>query len=129
MCLRPALANMGERNGHGHTPAGTQTLTINQDAAGWNINWFAFASGGGSCSAVPSAPTGLTATATSSSAIGLNWSAVTPPTNCTISGYNVYSTHHQRLHAGIRQPDRQRRDQHQLHQQRPSRFDDLTTTR
>ena len=73
-------------------PAGTQTLTINQDAAGWNINWFAFASGGGSCSAVPSAPTGLTATATSSSAIGLNWSAVTPPTNCTISGYNVYSS-------------------------------------
>jgi len=39
-----------------------------------------------------SAPTGLTATATSSSAIGLNWSAVTPPTNCTISGYNVYSS-------------------------------------
>ena len=27
-------------------PAGTQTLTINQDKAGWNINWFAFASGG-----------------------------------------------------------------------------------
>ncbi|MGA9670670.1 MAG: malectin domain-containing carbohydrate-binding protein [Terracidiphilus sp.] len=43
-----------------------------------------------SCSAVPSAPTGLTATASSSSAIGLNWSAVTPPANCTISSYTVY---------------------------------------
>jgi hypothetical protein len=45
---------------------------------------------GGSCSAAPSAPTGLAAAATSSSAIGLNWSAVTPPANCTISGYSVY---------------------------------------
>jgi len=47
-------------------------------------------SGGGSCSAVPAAPGGLTATATSSSAIGLSWSAVTPPANCTISSYSVY---------------------------------------
>ena len=44
----------------------------------------------GSCNAVPSAPTGLTATASSSSAIGLSWTAVTPPTNCTISSYTVY---------------------------------------
>ena len=42
------------------------------------------------CSAVPSAPTGFTATASSSSSIGLSWSAVTPPTNCTISSYTVY---------------------------------------
>ena len=34
-------------------------------------------SSSGSCSVVPSAPTGLTATASSSSAIGLSWSAVT----------------------------------------------------
>jgi fibronectin type 3 domain-containing protein len=46
--------------------------------------------GTGTCGAVPSAPTGLTATASSSSAIGLSWSAVTPPANCTISSYNVY---------------------------------------
>jgi hypothetical protein len=45
-----------------------------------------------SCSAVPSAPTGVTATATSSSAIGLSWSAVTPPANCSISGYSVYGS-------------------------------------
>ena len=47
---------------------------------------------GGSCSAVPSAPGGLTAAATSSSAIGLSWGAVTAPTNCTLSGYNVYAS-------------------------------------
>ena len=47
-------------------------------------------SGGGSCSSVPSAPTGLTATASSSSVIGLSWTAVTPPANCTISSYSVY---------------------------------------
>ena len=47
---------------------------------------------GGSCSAVPSAPTGLMATASSSSAIGLSWSAVTPPSNCTISSYKVYAS-------------------------------------
>jgi fibronectin type 3 domain-containing protein len=45
-----------------------------------------------SCSTVPSAPTGLTATASSSAAIGLSWSAVTPPANCTISSYSVYGS-------------------------------------
>ena len=44
------------------------------------------------CSVVPSAPGGLTATASSSSAIGLSWNAVTPPTNCTIGSYNVYGS-------------------------------------
>ncbi len=47
-------------------------------------------SGGASCSAVPSAPAGLSATASSSSVIGLSWSVVTPPTNCTVSSYSVY---------------------------------------
>jgi hypothetical protein len=47
-------------------------------------------SGGAACSAIPSDPTGVTATATSSSVIGLSWSAVAPPSNCTISSYNVY---------------------------------------
>ena len=45
-----------------------------------------------SCTSVPSAPTGLTATASSSSAIGLSWTAVTPPANCTISSYSVYGS-------------------------------------
>ena len=43
-----------------------------------------------SCSAAPSAPTGLTATASSSSTIALSWTADTPPANCTISSYSVY---------------------------------------
>jgi fibronectin type 3 domain-containing protein len=30
------------------------------------------------------------ATAASSSSIGLSWTAVTPPANCTISSYTVY---------------------------------------
>jgi len=47
-------------------------------------------SAGASCTAVPSAPVGLTAMAASSSAINLSWTAVTPPANCTISSYTVY---------------------------------------
>ena len=48
--------------------------------------------GSGSCSATPAAPTGLTATASSSSVIGLSWTGVTPPTNCTITSYSVYGS-------------------------------------
>ena len=47
---------------------------------------------GGSCTAVPPAPTGLTATASSSSTISLSWSAVNPPANCAISSYSVYGS-------------------------------------
>jgi trimeric autotransporter adhesin len=45
---------------------------------------------GASCTTVPAAPTGLVATASSSSVIGVSWNAVTPPANCTISSYSVY---------------------------------------
>ncbi|MGD0831930.1 MAG: cellulose binding domain-containing protein [Terracidiphilus sp.] len=45
---------------------------------------------GGTCSTVPSAPSGLAATTSSSSVINLAWTADTAPANCTISGYNVY---------------------------------------
>jgi fibronectin type 3 domain-containing protein len=48
--------------------------------------------GTGSCTTVPAAPTGLTATASSSTAIGLSWTAVTPPANCSISSYSVYGS-------------------------------------
>jgi fibronectin type 3 domain-containing protein len=47
---------------------------------------------GASCTAVPSAPAGVTATASSSSVIGLSWTAVIPPANCTISSYSVYGS-------------------------------------
>ena len=46
-------------------------------------------SGGGSCTTTPSAPTGLAASGTTSSGTNLSWTAVTPPTNCTISSYTV----------------------------------------
>jgi hypothetical protein len=71
-------------------PAGTQTLTLSQDAAGWNIDSMAFASsGGGSCTTKPNAPTGLAASGTTSSGTTLNWTADTAPANCSISGYTV----------------------------------------
>jgi hypothetical protein len=44
------------------------------------------------CTTAPSAPTSLTATATSSSSIALSWTAVTPPPNCAISSYSVYTS-------------------------------------
>jgi len=45
---------------------------------------------GTACAAAPSAPGGVTATATSSSAITLGWGAVSPPTNCSITSYSVF---------------------------------------
>ena len=56
------------------------------------VNGIAVLASTGSCSAAPSAPAGLTATASSSSAIGLSWTADTPPANCSISDYNVYGS-------------------------------------
>ncbi len=44
---------------------------------------------GSSCSAVPTAPTGVTATAVSSSQINLSWTASTAPAGCTIT-YSVF---------------------------------------
>ena len=70
-------------------PAGTQTLTLSQDAAGWNIDSMAFASSGGSCTTKPNAPTGLAASGTTSTGTTLNWTADTAPANCSISSYTV----------------------------------------
>jgi len=42
------------------------------------------------CSTLPLAPAGLTATSSSSSSINLNWDAVTPPANCSITSYSIY---------------------------------------
>ena len=46
--------------------------------------------GGSSCTAAPSAPAGISAAATSSSAITVKWNAVTPPSSCTISSYAIF---------------------------------------
>ncbi len=70
-------------------PAGVQTLTLNQDAGGWNINSMTFAAVAPNCSSAPSAPTGLAASGTSSSGTSLTWTADTAPSNCSISSYTV----------------------------------------
>ncbi len=46
--------------------------------------------GGSTCSADTAAPTALTVTSTTSSSVGLSWTAPTPPANCTVSSYIVY---------------------------------------
>jgi chitinase len=46
-------------------------------------------SGGSTCATSPNAPTGLAASGTTSSGTNLSWSAVTPPTGCTISNYAI----------------------------------------
>ena len=70
-------------------PAGTQTLTLNQDSAGWNIYSLAFAAQTSSCNSAPGVPTGLAASGTSSSGTTLTWTAVTAPVNCSITSYTV----------------------------------------
>lgn len=72
-----ALFSVVVTNSSGSETSNNATLTVTTSTA---------------CTAVPSAPTGLTATASSSSAINLSWTAVTPPANCTVSSYNVYGS-------------------------------------
>lgn len=45
--------------------------------------------GGGKCTSIPAVPTGLSASATSSSQIDLTWQPVTPPSGCAVT-YNVF---------------------------------------
>ena len=47
---------------------------------------------GATCSAVPGAPGGLSASGTTSSGTTLSWSAVTPPSNCSITSYTIYKS-------------------------------------
>jgi chitinase len=61
------------------TDSGTQTAALSGTGG----------SGGGTCATSPNAPTGLAASGTTSSGTSLSWSAVTPPTGCTISNYAI----------------------------------------
>jgi Glycosyl hydrolase family 12/Cellulose binding domain len=56
----------------------------------FSVSAAASSGGGGTCSQTPSAPSGLTGAAASSSVVNLSWTADVAPANCTISGYNVY---------------------------------------
>ena len=46
--------------------------------------------GGGTCSAVPSVPSGLAASSTTSTGTTLNWTASTVGTYCSVSSYTIY---------------------------------------
>ena len=70
-------------------PAGTQTLTLNEDAAGWNIDSMAFASGVSGCTSVPGTPTGLAASGTTNTSTNLTWTASTIPSGCTLTNYTI----------------------------------------
>jgi len=70
-----------------------KVLQTGTSSSWWSINEFNVYSnggggGGGSDTQAPSAPTGLTATATSSSQINLSWTASTD--NVGVTGYDVY---------------------------------------
>ena len=65
---------------------GGQGLSVSN----FSVSAAAGSPGGGTCSQAPSAPSGLTGTAASSSVINLSWTPDVAPANCTISGYNVY---------------------------------------
>jgi chitinase len=43
----------------------------------------------GTCTSAPSAPTGVTPSGTTSTSTTLSWTAVTPPSNCSIASYTV----------------------------------------
>ena len=60
--------------------------------SGYSVSAAAGSGGGTSCTTVPSAPSGLTATAASSSVINLSWTSDTAPANCTINSYNVFAS-------------------------------------
>ena len=62
------------------------------DAAGssaFSAQATATTQGAANCTSVPSAPSGVTGTATSSTQINLSWTAVTPPANCSVT-YSVF---------------------------------------
>jgi len=83
-------------NGHNWTARQAETQTVdgwqppNVPALWTDSGPCTGGGGGGSCTASPGAPTGLTASSTSSSGTTLSWSAVTPPANCSIANYTVF---------------------------------------
>ncbi|HEU4507548.1 MAG TPA: carbohydrate-binding protein [Pyrinomonadaceae bacterium] len=66
-----------------------QNPSTNNGGAGSGQPWTSI----GTCSActtVPSVPTGLQASGTTSNSTNLSWTASTPAVNCTITGYTVF---------------------------------------
>ncbi len=70
--------------------AGASTVTITGTSGSLTASTsIALTITAASCAAVPSAPTGLAASGTSSSGTTLTWTADTAPANCSISSYTV----------------------------------------
>jgi hypothetical protein len=61
--------------------AGLHVLRLAMDSGAFNVNWLGL--GGGTCSTLPSVPTGLASPSQTSSSVTLSWNASTPGPNCT----------------------------------------------
>jgi glucuronoarabinoxylan endo-1,4-beta-xylanase len=72
------------------SPVGISNGSFAYTLPAQSIVSFVTSGSGAACTTVPSAPGGLTASASSSSNINLSWTAVTPPANCSISSYAIY---------------------------------------
>jgi chitodextrinase len=62
-------------NAQGQTTSAQESIAVNNAVA---------------CTGTPSAPTNLSAKANGTQSVGLSWSASTPSTGCSISGYQIY---------------------------------------
>lgn len=56
----------------------------------WSLVGPCQAGGGTACTVVPGAPSGLSASNVTQTGAALSWTAVTPPSNCTVTGYTVF---------------------------------------
>lgn len=79
---------------HGFRPSAPRCVLVSRTI--FSILWVTLVAilmtvpaAGASCSAVPSAPTGLAASNTISSGTTLSWTAVAAPSNCSITSYTV----------------------------------------
>jgi chitodextrinase len=88
---RLAYWSVGRDNGScaGDTSASPSCSGITQSTYEFASIFEGFSGGTASCTTKPSAPTGLSASGTSSTGTTLSWTAVTAPANCTISSYTI----------------------------------------
>ncbi len=88
---RLAYWSVGRDNGScaGDTSASPSCSGISQSTYQFAGIFEGFGGTSASCTTKPSAPTGLSASGTSSTGTTLSWTAVTAPANCTITSYTI----------------------------------------